>query len=182
MGRTVPVGGPDGQSANTALPAVSSPARATASHFRLGRARTSLPAMSSMAASMTAAPLSMVAMRMSWPGQSTNDTCLVARRRGYRLVAQRNHQPTAPPRHCARRFVPRTASASCGRRTARRAGCPPCSSRTSGSTLAGGSSGSSIGRASAHTQPPDSPGRRGQHAAPSAWCTAPGGGRTLALA
>jgi hypothetical protein len=24
---------------------------------------------------MTAAPLSIVAMRMSWPGQSTNDTC-----------------------------------------------------------------------------------------------------------
>mmetsp|Transcript_37695 Transcript_37695/g.117967 ORF Transcript_37695/g.117967 Transcript_37695/m.117967 type:complete len:209 (-) Transcript_37695:710-1336(-) len=34
----------------------------------------SLPAMSSSAASMTAAPLSMVAMRMSWPGQSTKDT------------------------------------------------------------------------------------------------------------
>mmetsp|Transcript_3937 Transcript_3937/g.9459 ORF Transcript_3937/g.9459 Transcript_3937/m.9459 type:complete len:366 (-) Transcript_3937:451-1548(-) len=34
----------------------------------------SLPAMSSSAPSMTAAPLSMVAMRMSWPGQSTNDT------------------------------------------------------------------------------------------------------------
>ena len=30
----------------------------------------------SRAASMTAAPLSMVAMRMSWPGQSTKDTCL----------------------------------------------------------------------------------------------------------
>jgi hypothetical protein len=26
---------------------------------------------------MTAAPLSMVAMRMSWPGQSTNDTCRI---------------------------------------------------------------------------------------------------------
>mmetsp|Transcript_520 Transcript_520/g.1592 ORF Transcript_520/g.1592 Transcript_520/m.1592 type:complete len:264 (-) Transcript_520:323-1114(-) len=35
----------------------------------------SLPAMSSNAASMTAAPLSMVAMRMSCPGQSTNETC-----------------------------------------------------------------------------------------------------------
>lgn len=28
------------------------------------------------AASMTAAPFNMVAMRMSWPGQSTKDTCL----------------------------------------------------------------------------------------------------------
>mmetsp|Transcript_47995 Transcript_47995/g.159057 ORF Transcript_47995/g.159057 Transcript_47995/m.159057 type:complete len:244 (-) Transcript_47995:346-1077(-) len=35
----------------------------------------SLPAMSSSAASITAAPLSMVAMRMSWPGQSTKETC-----------------------------------------------------------------------------------------------------------
>mmetsp|Transcript_13770 Transcript_13770/g.20281 ORF Transcript_13770/g.20281 Transcript_13770/m.20281 type:complete len:225 (-) Transcript_13770:578-1252(-) len=34
----------------------------------------SFPAMSSRAASMTAAPLSMVAMRMSCPGQSTKDT------------------------------------------------------------------------------------------------------------
>mmetsp|Transcript_1173 Transcript_1173/g.4961 ORF Transcript_1173/g.4961 Transcript_1173/m.4961 type:complete len:209 (+) Transcript_1173:595-1221(+) len=34
----------------------------------------SLPAMRSSAASMTAAPLSMVAMRMSWPGQSTKLT------------------------------------------------------------------------------------------------------------
>lgn len=31
---------------------------------------------SSKAASITAAPFSMVAIRMSWPGQSTNDTCL----------------------------------------------------------------------------------------------------------
>lgn len=31
----------------------------------------------SNAASMTAAPFNMVAIRMSWPGQSTNDTCLV---------------------------------------------------------------------------------------------------------
>ena len=30
----------------------------------------------SSAASITAAPFSMVAMRISWPGQSTNDTCL----------------------------------------------------------------------------------------------------------
>ena len=30
----------------------------------------------SSAASMTAAPFSIVAMRISWPGQSTNDTCL----------------------------------------------------------------------------------------------------------
>lgn len=35
----------------------------------------SLPAMSSSAASITAAPFSMVAMRMSCPGQSTNETC-----------------------------------------------------------------------------------------------------------
>lgn len=34
----------------------------------------SLPAISSSAASITAAPLSIVAMRMSWPGQSTNET------------------------------------------------------------------------------------------------------------
>mmetsp|Transcript_6992 Transcript_6992/g.22068 ORF Transcript_6992/g.22068 Transcript_6992/m.22068 type:complete len:221 (-) Transcript_6992:486-1148(-) len=34
----------------------------------------SLPATNNNAASMTAAPLSIVAMRMSWPGQSTNDT------------------------------------------------------------------------------------------------------------
>lgn len=32
--------------------------------------------MSRRAASMTAAPFNMVAIRMSWPGQSTNDTCL----------------------------------------------------------------------------------------------------------
>ena len=32
------------------------------------------------AASMTAAPFNMVAMRMSWPGQSTNDTWLVSER------------------------------------------------------------------------------------------------------
>lgn len=36
----------------------------------------SFAAMSRSAASMTAAPLSMVAMRMSCPGQSTNETCL----------------------------------------------------------------------------------------------------------
>lgn len=36
----------------------------------------SFPAMSSNAASMTAAPFSMVAIRMSWPGQSTKDRCL----------------------------------------------------------------------------------------------------------
>mmetsp|Transcript_13683 Transcript_13683/g.32396 ORF Transcript_13683/g.32396 Transcript_13683/m.32396 type:complete len:209 (+) Transcript_13683:738-1364(+) len=35
----------------------------------------SLPATRSIAASITAAPLSMVAMRMSWPGQSTKLTC-----------------------------------------------------------------------------------------------------------
>ena len=34
----------------------------------------SLPAISSSAASITAAPLSIVAIRMSWPGQSTNET------------------------------------------------------------------------------------------------------------
>ncbi len=39
-----------------------------------GCGHVSLAAMSSSAPSMTAAPLSMVAMRMSWPGQSTNDT------------------------------------------------------------------------------------------------------------
>lgn len=33
-----------------------------------------IPAMSNSAASMTAAPLSMVAIRMSWPGQSTKLT------------------------------------------------------------------------------------------------------------
>ena len=30
----------------------------------------------SSAASMTAAPFNIVAIRMSWPGQSTNETCL----------------------------------------------------------------------------------------------------------
>mmetsp|Transcript_66229 Transcript_66229/g.185188 ORF Transcript_66229/g.185188 Transcript_66229/m.185188 type:complete len:263 (-) Transcript_66229:386-1174(-) len=37
----------------------------------------SFPAISKSAASITAAPFNMVAMRMSWPGQSTKDTCLV---------------------------------------------------------------------------------------------------------
>lgn len=37
--------------------------------------------MSSNAASMTAAPFSIVAMRMSWPGQSTKDTCLTSWKR-----------------------------------------------------------------------------------------------------
>mmetsp|Transcript_51515 Transcript_51515/g.117774 ORF Transcript_51515/g.117774 Transcript_51515/m.117774 type:complete len:215 (+) Transcript_51515:525-1169(+) len=36
----------------------------------------SFPAISNSAASITAAPLSIVAMRMSCPGQSTKDTCL----------------------------------------------------------------------------------------------------------
>ena len=35
----------------------------------------SLP-ISNKAASITAAPFNMVAMRISWPGQSTKDTCL----------------------------------------------------------------------------------------------------------
>mmetsp|Transcript_6289 Transcript_6289/g.16081 ORF Transcript_6289/g.16081 Transcript_6289/m.16081 type:complete len:261 (+) Transcript_6289:418-1200(+) len=39
-----------------------------------GCGQVSLPAMRSRAASITAAPLSIVAMRMSCPGQSTNDT------------------------------------------------------------------------------------------------------------
>mmetsp|Transcript_75854 Transcript_75854/g.153679 ORF Transcript_75854/g.153679 Transcript_75854/m.153679 type:complete len:214 (-) Transcript_75854:653-1294(-) len=39
-----------------------------------GCGQLSLPAMSSIAASMTAAPFNMVAIRMSWPGQSTKDT------------------------------------------------------------------------------------------------------------
>ena len=34
-----------------------------------------MPAMRSKAASMTAAPFNMVAIRMSWPGQSTKLTC-----------------------------------------------------------------------------------------------------------
>lgn len=37
----------------------------------------------SNAASMTAAPFNMVAIRMSWPGQSTNDTCLVRNQQIY---------------------------------------------------------------------------------------------------
>mmetsp|Transcript_20396 Transcript_20396/g.69409 ORF Transcript_20396/g.69409 Transcript_20396/m.69409 type:complete len:225 (+) Transcript_20396:1029-1703(+) len=40
-----------------------------------GCGHVSLPAMSSSAPSMTAAPFSIVAMRMSWPGQSTKETC-----------------------------------------------------------------------------------------------------------
>mmetsp|Transcript_57533 Transcript_57533/g.106277 ORF Transcript_57533/g.106277 Transcript_57533/m.106277 type:complete len:233 (-) Transcript_57533:368-1066(-) len=43
-----------------------------------GCGQVSLPAMSRSAASITAAPLSMVAMRMSCPGQSTKDTCLTS--------------------------------------------------------------------------------------------------------
>mmetsp|Transcript_49063 Transcript_49063/g.98716 ORF Transcript_49063/g.98716 Transcript_49063/m.98716 type:complete len:221 (-) Transcript_49063:12-674(-) len=39
----------------------------------------SLPATRSIAASITAAPLSMVAIRMSCPGQSTKDTCRCSR-------------------------------------------------------------------------------------------------------
>lgn len=35
----------------------------------------SFPAMSNNAASMTAAPFNIVAMRISWPGQSTKETC-----------------------------------------------------------------------------------------------------------
>ena len=40
-----------------------------------GCGQDSLAAISSSAPSMTAAPLSIVAIRMSWPGQSTKDTC-----------------------------------------------------------------------------------------------------------
>lgn len=43
-----------------------------------GCGQLSLAAISSSAPSMTAAPLSMVAIRMSWPGQSTKDTCLIS--------------------------------------------------------------------------------------------------------
>merc|ERR1719440_1734653 len=43
-----------------------------------GCGQDSLPAISNIAASITAAPLSMVAMRISWPGQSTKDTCLTS--------------------------------------------------------------------------------------------------------
>jgi hypothetical protein len=43
-----------------------------------GCGQLSFAAISSSAPSMTAAPLSMVAMRMSCPGQSTNDTCLIS--------------------------------------------------------------------------------------------------------
>ena len=47
----------------------------------------SLPATRSSAASMTAAPLSIVAIRMSWPGQSTKLTC--------RASAQRAPSPSS---------------------------------------------------------------------------------------
>mmetsp|Transcript_7593 Transcript_7593/g.23458 ORF Transcript_7593/g.23458 Transcript_7593/m.23458 type:complete len:280 (-) Transcript_7593:337-1176(-) len=40
-----------------------------------GCGHASLPATRRSAASMTAAPFSMVAIRMSWPGQSTKETC-----------------------------------------------------------------------------------------------------------
>mmetsp|Transcript_76630 Transcript_76630/g.212951 ORF Transcript_76630/g.212951 Transcript_76630/m.212951 type:complete len:230 (-) Transcript_76630:446-1135(-) len=43
-----------------------------------GCGQVSLPATRRSAASITAAPLSIVAMRMSWPGQSTKDTCLTS--------------------------------------------------------------------------------------------------------
>lgn len=36
----------------------------------------SFPAINKRAASMTAAPVNMVAIKMSCPGQSTNETCL----------------------------------------------------------------------------------------------------------
>lgn len=42
-----------------------------------GCGHASFPAISSSAASITAAPLSMVAIRMSWPGQSTKLTCRI---------------------------------------------------------------------------------------------------------
>eukprot|EP00732_Lithocolla_globosa_P004646 Lithocolla_globosa_v1_NODE_4389_length_1447_cov_46.732759.p3 type:complete len:213 gc:universal NODE_4389_length_1447_cov_46.732759:512-1150(+) len=41
-----------------------------------GCGQVSFPAIKSSAASMTAAPFNMVAIRISWPGQSTNETCL----------------------------------------------------------------------------------------------------------
>ena len=40
-----------------------------------GWGHVSFPAISKRAASMTAAPFNIVAIRMSWPGQSTKDTC-----------------------------------------------------------------------------------------------------------
>mmetsp|Transcript_87480 Transcript_87480/g.245617 ORF Transcript_87480/g.245617 Transcript_87480/m.245617 type:complete len:244 (+) Transcript_87480:546-1277(+) len=43
-----------------------------------GCGQASLPATRRRAASITAAPFNIVAMRMSWPGQSTKDTCLTS--------------------------------------------------------------------------------------------------------
>lgn len=46
-----------------------------------GCGQDSFPAIRSSAASITAAPFNMVAIRMSWPGQSTKLTCLTSRKR-----------------------------------------------------------------------------------------------------
>mmetsp|Transcript_93573 Transcript_93573/g.208214 ORF Transcript_93573/g.208214 Transcript_93573/m.208214 type:complete len:215 (+) Transcript_93573:347-991(+) len=43
-----------------------------------GCGQASFPAMRRSAASITAAPFSIVAMRISWPGQSTKETCLTS--------------------------------------------------------------------------------------------------------
>mmetsp|Transcript_58434 Transcript_58434/g.118835 ORF Transcript_58434/g.118835 Transcript_58434/m.118835 type:complete len:215 (+) Transcript_58434:477-1121(+) len=43
-----------------------------------GCGHASFPAMRRSAASITAAPFSIVAMRISWPGQSTKETCLTS--------------------------------------------------------------------------------------------------------
>mmetsp|Transcript_24569 Transcript_24569/g.70546 ORF Transcript_24569/g.70546 Transcript_24569/m.70546 type:complete len:263 (+) Transcript_24569:406-1194(+) len=44
-----------------------------------GCGQDSFPAINRSAASITAAPFSIVAIRMSWPGQSTNERCLTSR-------------------------------------------------------------------------------------------------------
>ena len=85
----------------------------------------SLPAMSNSAASMTAAPLSIVAMRMSWPGQSV---CAAVARAGRAAVAGGEEAAAA----AAAAATGRALAASSApphqqrRRGARGAWCGPC--------------------------------------------------------
>lgn len=50
---------------------------ATKCYAVCGCGQSTLAATSSIAASMTAAPVNIVLMKLSWPGQSQNETCLI---------------------------------------------------------------------------------------------------------
>ena len=63
----------------------------------------SLAAISSSAASMTAAPFNIVAIKMSWPGQSTNETCLQTYRRVPKFWTHRKNTYVFVTSACARR-------------------------------------------------------------------------------